>query len=50
MSLLRADLDLDLPGKLRISAKSIELEPKQGQARIEASDDVVVNGEVIHLD
>jgi hypothetical protein len=47
--LLREDVDLDLQGKLRISAKSIELEAKQGQARIKASDDVVVNGEVIHL-
>jgi hypothetical protein len=47
--LLSKDVDLDIEGRLRISAKSIELEAKQGQARIKASDDVVVNGEVIHL-
>jgi hypothetical protein len=47
--LLKEDVDLDLQGKLRVRAKSIELEAKEGQARIKASDDVVVNGEVIHL-
>lgn len=47
--LLRDDVDLDLQGKLRIRAASIELEAKQGQARIKASDDVVVVGETIHL-
>jgi hypothetical protein len=47
--LLKEDVDLDLQGKLRVRAKSIELEAKQGQARIKASDDVIVNGEVIHL-
>ena len=43
------DVDLDLPGKLRIRAGSIELEAKRGQARITASDDVVVRGETVHL-
>jgi hypothetical protein len=47
--LLKEDVDLDLQGKLRVRAKSIELEAKQGQAKIKASDDVIVNGEVIHL-
>lgn len=47
--LLRDDIDLDLQGKLRVRAKSIELEAKEGQARIKASDDVVVVGEIIHL-
>lgn len=46
---LSDDVDLDLKGKLRVSAKAIELEAKQGQARIKASDDVVVVGETIHL-
>lgn len=46
---LRDDVDLDLKGKLRVSAKAIELTAKEGQARIEASDDVVVVGETIHL-
>lgn len=47
--LLNPDVDLDLPGKLRIRAGSIELEAKRGQARITASDDVVVRGETVHL-
>lgn len=47
--LLKEDVDLDLPGKLRVRATSIELEAKEGQARIKASDDVVVVGETIHL-
>jgi hypothetical protein len=47
--LLKEDVDLDLPGKLRVRAASIELEAKQGEARIQASDDVVVKGEIIHL-
>ncbi|HJL14109.1 MAG TPA: hypothetical protein RMH99_00565 [Sandaracinaceae bacterium LLY-WYZ-13_1] len=46
---LSDDVDLDLKGELRVSAKAIELEAKQGQARIKASDDVVVVGETIHL-
>lgn len=47
--ILTDDVDLDLPGKMRVRAQSIELEAKRGQARIKASDDVVVNGETIHL-
>ena len=46
---LSEEVDLDLKGKLRVRAKSIELEAREGQARIKASDDVVVNGETIHL-
>jgi len=47
--LLDDDVDLDLRGKLRIKAKSIELVAKEGPAHISASDDVVVRGEAIHL-
>ena len=46
---LTGDVDLDIQGKLRVRANAIELEAKQGQARIKASDDVVVEGETIHL-
>lgn len=46
---LSEDVNLDIQGKMRISAKSIELEATEGQARIKASDDVVVKGETIHL-
>lgn len=47
--LLKDDVDLDLKGKLRVRAESIELEAREGQAQIKASDDVVVKGEIIHL-
>lgn len=46
---LSDDVDLDVMGKLRVRAGAIELEAKRGQARITASDDVVVVGETIHL-
>lgn len=46
---LSEDVDIDLKGKMRVRAKAIELEAKQGQTRIKASDDVVVRGETIHL-
>lgn len=47
--LLADDVNLELPGSLRVRAQSIEIEATRGQARIKASDDVVVQGEVIHL-
>ncbi len=47
--LLSEDVDLELSGSLRVRAESIEIEATKGQARIKASDDVVVRGEVIHL-
>jgi hypothetical protein len=47
--LLTGDVDLDIKGKMRVKAESIELEATRGQARIEASDDVIVRGETVHL-
>lgn len=47
--LLATDLEIELPGKLRISADSIELQARRGQVEIEASDDVVLRGEIIRL-
>ena len=47
--LLQEDVHLDLPGKLHIDAKSIELEAKMGGITIKAKDDVVVQGEMIDL-
>jgi hypothetical protein len=47
--LLSLDVNLELPGKLKVSAKSIELEARQGGVNIAASDDVNVKGEVIKL-
>ncbi|MCA9607956.1 MAG: hypothetical protein KC619_20240 [Myxococcales bacterium] len=47
--LLTGDVDLDIPGTMRVRADAITLEARKGQARIEASDDVVVRGETVHL-
>jgi hypothetical protein len=47
--LLSESTNIDLPGKLRISAKSIELAAKDGEAKISASKHVVVEGEMIRL-
>jgi len=47
--LLSEDVELDLPGKLAVRAEAITLESKKGQTRIEASDDVIVKGEAVHL-
>jgi hypothetical protein len=47
--LLSSDVILETEGKLRLEGASIELVARRGEAKIEASEDVVVVGEVIHL-
>ncbi len=47
--LLSQDVDLELPGRLRLNARSIELKATEGEVRVEASDDVIVKGETIEL-
>lgn len=47
--LLSDDVNLDLNGKLKISAQSIDLVAKRGQVSITAESDVVVKGEIIEL-
>jgi hypothetical protein len=47
--LLQDDVNLQLSGKLRIRAKGLELAAEQGPVKISATDDVVIKGEVIHL-
>lgn len=47
--LLGADVEIETPGALRVRAGAIELAAKSGSVKIEASDDVVVQGEAIHL-
>ena len=49
LHLLEKDLDIELPGKLRVRAEAIELAARQGTVKIAATDDVQVEGEVIHL-
>lgn len=47
--LLSETSDIELPGKLRLKAKSLELEALAGPVKIKASDDVLVEGEIINL-
>jgi hypothetical protein len=47
--LLSDDVNLDLNGKLSVSAQSIDLVAKKGQVSITADSDVVVKGEIIEL-
>ena len=47
--LLTGDVNLELSGKLRIEAESIELNAKKGGATITATDDIVLRGEMIAL-
>jgi hypothetical protein len=49
LRLLQADTQVELPGKLRIAAGAIELCARTGVVRIDASDDVEIVGEAIHL-
>jgi hypothetical protein len=47
--LLEPDAALEVDGHLAIGAKRITLTAREGETRIEASDDVVVRGENVHL-
>jgi len=47
--LLQSDTRVDVKGKLSITAAELELRAVKGEVRIQASDDVNVIGEVIHL-
>jgi hypothetical protein len=47
--LLTDDMNLDLKGRLKIDARSIEIAAKQGGIKIVATDDVVVQGEMIKM-
>jgi hypothetical protein len=49
LRLLQADTQVELPGKLRIAAGAIELCARAGGVRIDASDDVEIVGEAVHL-
>lgn len=49
LRVLSEDLDLDVPGRLSLSGGRLRLVAREGSVEIEAGDDVVVKGEVIHL-
>lgn len=47
--LLHADSQIELPGRLCLSAGAIEMQARSGGVRIDAADDVEIVGETIHL-
>jgi hypothetical protein len=47
--MLHTDSQVELPGKLCLSAHAIEMRARSGGVRIEANDDVEIVGETIHL-
>jgi hypothetical protein len=47
--ILNRDSEIELDGELRLSARAIALRARQGEVRVDASADVVVQGETIHL-
>lgn len=49
LRLLRDDVDLELPGSLRVSARAIELRARQGEIAVCASDDLVLQGEFVRM-
>lgn len=49
VKLLHENTNIDLPGKQRVRAKDIELKATEWQAKINATENVVVNGEMIKL-
>ena len=49
VQLLQPDVEIQAAGHLRISAKTIQLEARQGDVEVEARDDVVVRGDMIRL-
>jgi hypothetical protein len=49
LRLLQADTQIELSGRLSIAAAAIDLRARAGGVRIDASDDVEIAGEAIHL-
>lgn len=49
LRLLRDNVDLELPGSLRVSARAIELRARQGEIAVCASDDLVLQGEFVRM-
>jgi hypothetical protein len=47
--LLQTDTQIELSGRLSIAAGAIDLRARAGSVRIDASDDVEIVGEAIHL-
>lgn len=47
--LLQKDVDVELPGDLRLTAEDIALRARQGRVSVRATDDVVLEGETVRL-
>ena len=47
--LLAPDVSLELPGALQLSAKSVDIVAREGELKLKARDDVLVEGETINL-
>jgi len=47
--LLQPDVNVELPGALKLNAASIEMTARSGPVSIQASDDVIFKGEVVRL-
>ena len=47
--LLLPDVDVDIPGDLRVRARAVRLEARIGKVELEAHDDVVLRGETVKL-
>ena len=47
--LLEPGVDVEVPGAFRVRADTIRLEARKGAVEVEATDDVIVRGEIIRL-
>jgi len=49
LTLMRDDVELAVPGRLRLTGERVEVNATQGDVDIHASDDVLVRGEMVKL-
>lgn len=49
LALVHPDLELSTPGELRLSASTVSIHASRGDVCVDANHDVVVTGEVVHL-
>ena len=47
--LLEPGVDVEVPGAFRVRADAIRLEARKGAVEVEATDDVIVRGEIVRL-
>jgi hypothetical protein len=49
VTVLHEDLELAVPGRVRIRGKQVQIEATEGRVEVDASDEVVLRGELIKL-